>query len=317
VSINLDYQIVILERFLPFLQAPDLLQCAPVCKLWNYFFSQPLLWKEFCEGTGLPLAEAQGYDYKKHFRILYPMTLNGNMICQVLGEMVGKVPTVNSLFLEKLEKEDPFAPGIKIRNNYQLVILPSRIKRISGRDLALDQSGNLIADPTFMVKDLIFELSLKNMELGCRYSLVKKREEVVFCQNNFPEVFDQPFSCADAAQLYLMRKSIVKESVNKVWEDQKAFIEKVDGCQVTPLIVRTLSCCISKCLFGTFLDEQSSWSFARTANRIYFPKMCQLSVGGCSSQPGVHITCDDGFEYPDTGVVPCFRVDVDSRNGFH
>jgi hypothetical protein len=324
VSVSSENQVVIFERVTSFLDPSDLFRLASVSKPSNHACANPFVWRELCERVGIPLVATKDYDYKEHFKCLYPITIHGGMISRILGNVVEKVPLIDARIVEILKSDDPFGFGT-VKDNYWIVVVPSTIQRTKETKLALDQQKNLVEVPEDEPKDLTIPLSVKNLQTLCSHLLVERSGNPIFASDTSAVVL-QHFPPVDGIQVHLMRRKIPSQTLDEVWMTQEQTVKK-KVYQVTPSFVTIFSHCIFQCLPPTrepcdFLcrffeqvsdNEQLGCIYARGVEKAQVQSgNWHFIVGAVAARTGLQIFYDGDERQSDTGVVPGLRLDVAS-----
>jgi len=321
-----------------FLDLKDLPNVARVCKAWNNALKSSnnniTIWKNLFQKHGIPLVinpDSKPRDYRADLKILFPMTISGKLIEEYFGKMVGEVPAISAEFFDLLQEEDSFEeqkPGNQIAKNYVVLVLPTKITRISGDEntpLALDAKGNLIessghsssssstvtSDPGKL--DLEIPFRVNNLVTLSKYPLKGKENGPVFNYVN-PDVLEQCNACSTEIKVYLMRKRVVEESRNKAYSAQKELVNN-EGWDVTPLRERMFYDIFKILSSGDCPDNQKPWTFARTSDPVREDDgiVRQSGIGGFAPRVGArvhHCPYYYGYDCEDVGVVPGVPAEV-------
>jgi hypothetical protein len=311
-----ENDVVILERVGEFLDPRDAGRCELVCTTFFRVFSQDQeMWTQLSLKEGIPFVAGPNRDRRKDFQTLFPLTLSGARISQIIGKVRGPIPRIREVVFNKLNDPDPFEPNKCMKDTWVFVVVPSGVTRTAGPQTPLDfdNKGNLVEVPEDQVqhgKELVISLSLKNLKLVCVYSL-KGRENLVFNQGIDNEVFDQcGVSSEDGTRVHLMRRCIVEKSRELCYSDQKKLVEQC-GFGITPTRIRALFHAVVILESRTCSDGNNpQLSFARSPDLVRIRNNSHfVCIGGFATHLGMSVfLTTDGHRT--IGVAPCIPADV-------
>ena len=261
-------------------------------------------WQNLSIEKGIPLVDGQRVSRQADFELLSKLTAVSKLtIGRFLGEMIEEVPLIKKECFDLLSQSDPFEPGKCFKDTFEILVIPSWIRRTKEKQWTLDEEGSLIPDPKKQEKTLDIVLTLKNLRILCSSPLNGKENMPVFNKRSLDNAFDCK-RAQDHASIYFTRKQLVGR--NLTCELSKEIVE-AKKLEVTPLFKRAWAHCFSILEFNTCLDNKRPWTYAWTPDIIRLSKgeNCHLAIGGFSPGAGMlvgdiyfaddHIGCAPGF----------------------
>lgn len=129
-----------------YLEPKDIGRLAQVCRQYNHWVNEPVIWNTMSEREGIPLVAGVGRDSISDFKILYPVTISGRKIGELFGAVVGKVPPITEYWFDKFAQNlpDPYETDKLFRDNFVVLVDPSFIERSVDKEtpLEIDATGN-------------------------------------------------------------------------------------------------------------------------------------------------------------------------------
>lgn len=190
---------------------------------WNMECSEAgLIWQELSRREGIPeVANEDGTprkNPKKDFKVLYPITLSGRKTEQLFDvKIVGQTPKIRQKWFDRLFTEDPFEPEKSIRQNYEVIVVPSCV-RTENPKIMTTSSG----------KEIVIRFPTEEEEVEVPFSLpfFCKYSEVLHDSKEIP--FDEYLiSNSTISKVYFMRKKIFSGGRNlQSFREQEYFINK-------------------------------------------------------------------------------------------
>ncbi len=285
----LESQKACFQRSADFLELADIGRCERVCILWNGFCKDQEIWFGLSIKMGIPIVDAKDRDRKADFQVLYPRTISKRRI-EMLGKMVEEVPLISVNFFNKLFEQDSFEIEKKMRENYWVFVVPSRLERTDGAE--------------FMNGEQDFALSVPNIKKLCSHLLKGKPKAPVFSfgETDRDEVVSQYGAAPDKIGIYLMRDTMVKGPKRMSFTDHKQIVNN-EGFDVVPLTVRVFFDAM-KILESDRCPDSDFVCFSDTFT--VDNSVCQFAIG----QPGrclsiERIVYGGKFYNKDCGIVPC------------
>ena len=282
--------------------------------------------------SGIPFVEGQRIDWAADFDILSRMTaVSKRTICRFLGEMVEDVPPIRKECFDLLDQPDPFEPDKCIKDTFEILVVPPRVRRTREREWILDGNGNLITDPQKREKTLDIPLTLKNLRTLCSAPLAGRENMPVFyktcnhppnlgCQmeEEFEQALEQCQPATDRVCVYFTRKQVIGKNLS--WDAQNFLIEikkemtslEEIPLEVTSSLIRMWAHCFSILEFNTCLDNQEI--YARTPDTVRYRndnKHFYLGVGEFTPRRGVEVSgYDYGYASMYFGIAPGFSAEA-------
>jgi hypothetical protein len=294
------------------LDYPGILGVATVCKLWNTFSKNPVIWQRLFIEEGIPFV--QGPDGKllyseREFKMLYGVTFGLKMSERFFGKVDRKeMPTIHWTWFEECFKKDSFGSG-EVRNNYKFVVVPAIFERVAGDEFpyVLDENENLSKAPRnsdeWKGKTLQISNTVKNFKILCKNPLAGRENTPVF-RHFDDDVLKQCNTRANKIRVFFIRRCIADETRSMPYLSQEALV-KERGFEVIPLLPRMLFDAVCILTSGTCTDARTPrCSYARTpdiivvGNNIFQPVIGGFALG---SGADVDITRHDDDRI---GVVP-------------
>jgi len=312
------------EEVMEFLDLADLVSTVKVSLSWSDSIGKSHAWKKCTERMGIPLVvslDGGARNHKEDLKVMYPITLSGDMIAKTIGKPVGKTPPISEKQFLRLAQPDPWEPEKTYGQTFRFVCRYSFVERMLGGDvpLVLDELGNLVAAPKDesssssatpktpeKPKLTKIPLTLKNLRVLSQYPLKGNENMPVFHEDSYEPVFEQCDTCARKNEVNFMRKQIVKETRNKTYVNQLALVKAKGTPELgaTPLEVRTLDCAVSILNRGTCPEDRESWTYARASNTVYDgDSVYQTKSGGFFPGSGLRVN-DCNFAGGNIGVAP-------------
>jgi hypothetical protein len=312
-SINNYYnEPVLFECFSGFLDESNVSKCARVCQLWKQFSENRDIWIALSVKKGIPLIGGENRNRKSEFKNLFPMTYSCSMAEQYLARPVGVMSRIHPAFLEILDVDDPFEPGVKIRENYLFVVKPAWVERTSETQFILDNSTKeLVLSGMNAGENLLFPLSLKNLKMLCLYPLDGDKKTPVFQSNCLEDAFGHSVPNSDKISVFFMRKDVVEKYRRYIWTLQKTFVESM-GFGVAPLHVRVYANCLSYLKFGKCLDNSDpNRTYARSPDTIVLNGDTEEYLLHCGYDPDRGMNVFDFYDGPNSSisVAPCISAE--------
>ncbi len=279
-----------------------------VSKSWHLAMQHSSIWQNQFENKKIPAVDGQNRDYKKDFKILYPITLSGRDI-SCLGEFVGEVPKISEEDFNRLFENDPYESNKKIYQTFLIIVEPRFFKRKYSYCLEekLLKNGDFQMNGKDKV-DLLVPYSLKNIKIlsSSKFTLKKNVKGPVL--RGYKEVFQQCSFKATKVNISFMRSEVPKQSRMLWFHEQQELFQK-HRFEMPRLSVRSLFNVVKILNTGKCPDsnqpEFTTTSTSDTA-RIEFGDY-PLTIGGYSQDEGIHIVRQIGYGYG-SGSVPCWTA---------
>ena len=310
------------KKGMEFLDLADLVSATKVSRSWNDSIENPQAWKKCTERMGIPLVvslDGRARNHKEDLKVMYPITLSGDMIAKTIGKPVGKTPAISEKQFLRLFQPDPWEPEKTYGQTFRFVCRYSFVERILGGDvpLVLDEVGNLVPAPkdessssSAPSKDLEkpkltkIPLSLKNLRALSLYPLKGKENMPVFYGNSHELVFEHYDTCVEKNRVDITRDRVVEETRNKTYVNQLALVKaKTPELGATPLEVRILYCAVSILNRGSCPDDQAPWTYARASHAVVDDSLGLVTSGGFVFGSGLYVDYNN-LAVDHVGVAP-------------
>jgi hypothetical protein len=290
-----------------------------VCTAWAKAFSSDPVWailtdRDICRGV-----ENHTKKYKQVYSTLYPKTYGRAMFRKWLGDIdtpVLRADRYNKFFIS--DDIESFAPEKKFKEAYPLVILPPHIYRpndekalYNGKTLCtiLTEGAQEEDKPTIENNEMKIPLTLRNL---IRLVETLHPDRKIFGYTD-PEVLKHCNSAVKKPEAYIMRNEVVLR--NTAYLDQKNTVEKTpigkETFKLCPLLVRILYNMFEILEKGDCPDNQTPWTYARTASTIRIgDKDLPVVFGGCAPGAGAVVGSDYDGAVDLSGVPPAVPAEV-------
>jgi hypothetical protein len=306
-----------------FLKVSELgLIASPISKIWKALIdgNGGHFWRVVSRIEGVPTVKG-GSDGKEEFRLLYSITISGEMIGKYYGEVVGEVPEIPlDRYLQLRDSKDPFDLTKSMRENYVVLVDPRELKIRVGppdkaginRPLFLDESGTLVEvslenRANIVETDLIVQATLKNLGMFAKYPLAGGDNGPVFysdgCCCYTVERCNAPLQ---QNGIVIMRKEVVARKMS--FKDQEALVTDQSEWKVGKVRERAFYSAFQTLSTGTCPHGgQSSPTFVRSGEVVFVVNGDDQIAGvGEGPKEGLLVSYQTGCgEDERFGVVPC------------